>query len=468
MKKIVSLILSVLILCSVFVGTGAIANAAYEPVEVTLVSQQNSFESITKTYAKGEVFELTVMWQSNNPLRNIELYTYLNNQGLKVISEDVNKTKISSNVLTNITEALQQKYGEVIFSFSIVKGCDFTTADYLVTYQVEVLDTASAQETLTLNCREAFGTNSDNLAEDICYVADSAINEENKDSFAISAVLSEPAEVPTEPTTESTVPSESSSETESSSVTESSSATESSSVTESSSDTVDTTATEPSSDTTDTTATDPSESTSNTDDSTATEPGSDNTDPTNPDESTVPSESTEPTEAHTHQWDNGTVITPATCTESGEIKYLCTECGAFKITVLDATGHTGMTVNAKKATYFAKGYTGDTICEDCGELLESGTAVKKLKLTKPTVSYKAGKGKFTVNYTKVKKAKGFEVKYKIGKKTFNKTFKAKKSVSKVIKNLKKGTYKVQVRAYKTKGNKTAYSKWTKKTKVKVK
>lgn len=442
MKKFISLILSVLILCSVFVGTGAIANAAYEPVEVTLTSQQNAFESITKTYAKGEVFEMTVMRQSNNPLRNVELYTYLNNKGLKVIAEEVNKTKITSQVLTNISESLQEKHGEVIFSFSIVKGCDFTTADYMVTYQVQVLDTASAQETLTLNCREAFGTNSDDLAEDIRYIANSTINEENKDAFALSAVLSDPAEVPTEPTTEpSTNPS---SETESSSVTESSSETEASSNTE---------------------ATDPSETVDN---STATEPSSsDNTEPTTPSESTVPSESTEPTEAHVHQWDEGTVIKNATCTEAGEIRHICSDCDAFKIVPLEA-GHKETVVNAKKATYFAKGYTGDTVCEACEETLEEGKAIKKLKLKKPKVKYTAGKKKFTVKYTKVKGAKGFEVKYKLGKKTFTKTFKAKKNVSKTIKKLNKGNYKVQVRAYVTKGKKTAYSKWTKKTTVKVK
>jgi len=462
MKKFISLILSIAVLCSVFIGTGAIANAAYEPVEVTLTSQQGAFEDITKTYAKGEVFEMTVMWQSENPLCNIELYTYLNSKGLKVISEEINKTKITSQILTNISESLQQKHGEVIFTFSIVKGCDFTTEDYMVTYQVEVLETASAQETLTLNCKEAFATDSQDNSVSICYIKDCTINEETKESFSMSAKLSEPAEVPTQPTTEPG--------TDPSSETNPSSEPESSSVTESSSETESTSATEASSDNGETNATDPSETVDNTTDTTATDPSnSDNTNPTNPSESTDPSATeTDPTEAHVHSWNDGTVTKEANCTEEGEMTYACSGCDETKTEAIPATGHTEKTVNAKKATYFAKGYTGDTICEVCEVTIEKGKAIKALKLKKPTVSYKGAKGKFTVKYTKVKDAKGFEVKYKLGKKTFTKTFKAKKNVSKIVNKLKKGNYKDQVRAYTKKGKNMAYSKWTKKTTVKVK
>ena len=48
------------------------------------------------------------------------------------------------------------------------------------------------------------------------------------------------------------------------------------------------------------------------------------------------------------------------------------------------------------------------------------------------------------------------------------TFKAKKNVTKLIKKLKKGTYKVQVRAMITSGKLKAYSAWAKAKKVKVK
>ena len=40
-----------------------------------------------------------------------------------------------------------------------------------------------------------------------------------------------------------------------------------------------------------------------------------------------------------HTWDNGTVITPATCTEAGEKTYTCTVCSATKTEVIAATGH---------------------------------------------------------------------------------------------------------------------------------
>ena len=49
-----------------------------------------------------------------------------------------------------------------------------------------------------------------------------------------------------------------------------------------------------------------------------------------------------------------------------------------------------------------------------------------------------------------------------------KTFKAKKNATKLIKKLKKGTYKVQVRAFVQSGSKKAYSAWAKAKKVKVK
>ena len=49
-----------------------------------------------------------------------------------------------------------------------------------------------------------------------------------------------------------------------------------------------------------------------------------------------------------------------------------------------------------------------------------------------------------------------------------KTFAAKKSVSKTISKLAKGSYKINVRAYIKKGTKTAYSSWTKAKTVKIK
>lgn len=125
--------------------------------------------------------------------------------------------------------------------------------------------------------------------------------------------------------------------------------------------------------------------------------------------------------------------------------------------------------NKKQATYFAKGYTGDKVCSLCKDVISKGKATDKLKLKVPAFKLTGGKKKFTVKYTKVKDATGFEVKYKLKNGKF-KTVKvdSKKSVSKVIKNLKKGKYTVQIRAFIKQNGKTAYSNWSKTKSVTVK
>ena len=79
-----------------------------------------------------------------------------------------------------------------------------------------------------------------------------------------------------------------------------------------------------------------------------------------------------------------------------------------------------------------------------------------------------GKKQIKISYKKVAGAAGFQVRYKIKGKWKVKTFKAKKNATKLIKNLKKGTYKVQLRCYKTSGKTKVFGKWGKTNKVKVK
>lgn len=129
--------------------------------------------------------------------------------------------------------------------------------------------------------------------------------------------------------------------------------------------------------------------------------------------------------------------------------------------------HKGKTVK-KSATYFADGYKNRRVCSVCNKVLSKGTTVKKLKLKTPSVKVTAGKKKITVKYTKVKDATGFQVKYTKGSKTYTKKFKTAKSATKSITKLKKGKYKVQVRAYKTSGKKTVYSAYSKAKTVTVK
>lgn len=94
------------------------------------------------------------------------------------------------------------------------------------------------------------------------------------------------------------------------------------------------------------------------------------------------------------------------------------------------------------------------------------TAVDPAAPKKTTV--KGAKGKIKVNYKKVKKAEGFQVKATKGKKSVVKTYKTKKSVTKAVKGLKKGSYKVKIRAFRTFRGSRVYGKWTKAKTVKVK
>lgn len=129
------------------------------------------------------------------------------------------------------------------------------------------------------------------------------------------------------------------------------------------------------------------------------------------------------------------------------------------------SGHTyDEGVVTKKATYFAKGKKVQT-CTVCGTT--KTVKIPKLTLNKPTVQIKGGKKQMTVTYKKVANATGFQIKYKTKGSTVTKLFKAKKTVVKEIQNLKKGKYKVQVRAYIKKNGKRAYSKWTTAKTVKV-
>ena len=79
-----------------------------------------------------------------------------------------------------------------------------------------------------------------------------------------------------------------------------------------------------------------------------------------------------------------------------------------------------------------------------------------------------GKKQIKIIYKKTSGVAGFQVRYKIKGKWKVKTFKTKKNATKLIKNLKKGTYKVQVRCYKISGKDKVFGKWTKAKKVKVK
>ena len=91
----------------------------------------------------------------------------------------------------------------------------------------------------------------------------------------------------------------------------------------------------------------------------------------------------------------------------------------------------------------------------------------KVKLTKA----KAGKKKATVYFKRIaKNVTGYQVVLKKGKKTKQVTVKQtkKKTISKVIKKLKKGKWTVRVRAYNKINGRTYYGPWSAAKKIKVK
>ncbi|MGN0173417.1 MAG: fibronectin type III domain-containing protein, partial [Acutalibacteraceae bacterium] len=194
-----------------------------------------------------------------------------------------------------------------------------------------------------------------------------------------------------------------------------------------------------------------------------------------------------------HTWDEGKLTQQGSCQKHGVLTYTCIYCK----TTEDVDVGLGDCIESADWTITKQPTETETglrvkYCTECGKVVKteiipakgvttptqpnnptvqnptsnSSNAATKVTVKAPNVKYTASKKSFKVKYTKVKNAVGFQVRYKIGKKTYTKTFNSTKTVTKVIKNLKKGTYKVQIRAF-SKGKKS-FSKWTKAKTVKVK
>ncbi|MFR3422851.1 MAG: Ig-like domain-containing protein [Lachnospiraceae bacterium] len=79
-----------------------------------------------------------------------------------------------------------------------------------------------------------------------------------------------------------------------------------------------------------------------------------------------------------HHWDQGEIITEATCTEEGEKKFTCSICGDEKTEKVSATGHQHTEIrNKREATCKETGYSGDTWCKDCRKKILSGQTIAK-------------------------------------------------------------------------------------------
>ena len=74
-----------------------------------------------------------------------------------------------------------------------------------------------------------------------------------------------------------------------------------------------------------------------------------------------------------HSWDEGTVITPAACTEDGQITYACTRCGETRTETIPQTGHVPSPVPAVAATCTQSGLTEGSVCFVCGAILTEQT-----------------------------------------------------------------------------------------------
>ena len=104
------------------------------------------------------------------------------------------------------------------------------------------------------------------------------------------------------------------------------------------------------------------------------------------------------------------------------------------------------------------------LCTVCSMETKSAKAASR-----PTVRVtKRTKKEATIKISK-SKATGYQVNYKTGSKQKTVTIKSNKTLSTVLKSLKKGaTYSVKVRGYKKVAGVTYYSKWSAVKKVKIK
>ena len=82
-----------------------------------------------------------------------------------------------------------------------------------------------------------------------------------------------------------------------------------------------------------------------------------------------------------HHWDKGTVTKEPTCTEPGEMTYYCTDedCNESYTETIKATGHQHTKlIKQKEATCEEEGYSGDTYCEDCKQVIKTGKAINPI------------------------------------------------------------------------------------------
>ena len=80
------------------------------------------------------------------------------------------------------------------------------------------------------------------------------------------------------------------------------------------------------------------------------------------------------TEAHVHSWSDWATVTEPTCEEDGLEARTC-GCGETETRPISALGHSYVLVNVREATCTEDGYTGDMVCERCGDVLSRGEVI---------------------------------------------------------------------------------------------
>ena len=79
-----------------------------------------------------------------------------------------------------------------------------------------------------------------------------------------------------------------------------------------------------------------------------------------------------------HDWDEGVVTTPATCTQDGVKTFTCTRCSAERTETIQATGHSAEEIAAVAPTCTQTGSTAGSKCSVCGEILQAPETVPAL------------------------------------------------------------------------------------------
>lgn len=161
-------------------------------------------------------------------------------------------------------------------------------------------------------------------------------------------------------------------------------------------------------------------------------------------------------EVSPHKWDDGIVIKNATSTNTGEKKYVCTECGETKIVTIPKLKNS--TTNSQQTTTKAPIKTIKTTKKISKPAKVQGLS---LKIKKPK--------KVRLTWKKVSGANGYKIQYAGNKKLKSATTKFTSKTTYITKKLKKKkTYYFRVRAYKLNGRKKVYGSWSKVKKIKVK